>query len=360
MYLVDLSGRHSQFVVAIAAAAFFLCFFFTTDATAQSAVNSMGNGGRHSIHGRIYASNGRRGDIVGLRIRLINFSSGELSVITDGTGAFGFKNLNAGSYSVVIEGGDEFENAQEGVYIDDPGSSSIRGARVQMRSEPKIVNVQLYLNPKAKTPADAPPSVLSAKWATVPKAALQHYENGREFLAQGKTAEAEMQFRKSLEASPSFAPALAEIGKLELKAGKLDAAVESFRRAIRYDASDFEAHLNLGIALLNQKKYDQAEPELVTSAFINRTAVTPHYYLGIIFVIRNELDIARKAFETARDLKGSKSLPAIHKYLGRVYMAKRLDKEAILELEKYLNLAPAAQDAERVRKDISDIRARKN
>jgi len=328
--------------------------------SAQAAVSYTGNGGRHTIQGRIYASNGRRGDITGLRIRLVSFGSGEITVITDGTGSFAFKNLTAGSYSVVIEGGDDYEDSQEGVFIDDPGSASIRSSTVRLRSQPRLVSVQLYLRPRRQVNTDAKPSVLNVKWANTPKSALQHFENAQELLAEGKVSEAETQLRKAIETSPSFAPAHTEIGKLELKAGKLDAAAESFKTAIRYDEADFNAHLDLGIILLNQKKYDQAEPELVTAAMLNRTAVTPHFYLGIIFVLKNDLDIARKAFETARDLKGGKSLPSIHRYLGRVYMAKRLDKEAISELEMYLNLVPAAQDAERVRKDISDIKARKN
>ena len=100
--------------------------------------------------------------------------------------------------------------------------------------------------------------------------------------------------------------------------------------------------------------------ELVSAAFLDRTAVTPHYYLGIVFVMKDDLDIARKAFETARDLKGSKNLPSIHKYLGRIYMAKHLDKEAINELETYINLSPTAKDAENVRRDITDLKKRQN
>jgi len=73
---------------------------------------------------------------------------------------------------------------------------------------------------------------------------------------------------------------------------------------------------------------------------------------------KNDLDVAQKAFETAKDLKGGKSLPAIHKYLGRIYMRKDMEKEAVHELETYLKLVPKAQDAEKVKKDISDIKAK--
>jgi tetratricopeptide (TPR) repeat protein len=96
----------------------------------------------------------------------------------------------------------------------------------------------------------------------------------------------------------------------------------------------------------------------VAAAYLNRTAVTPHYYIGIVSVMKGNLDVAQKAFETAKDLKGGNSLPAIHKYLGRIYMTKEMEKEALQELETYLKLAPKAQDVEKVKKDISDIKAK--
>jgi len=39
-------------------------------------------------------------------------------------------------------------------------------------------------------------------------------------------------------------------------------------------------------------------------------------------------------------------------------MKKDMEKEAVRELETYLKLAPKAQDVERVKKDISDIKAK--
>jgi tetratricopeptide (TPR) repeat protein len=143
-----------------------------------------------------------------------------------------------------------------------------------------------------------------------------------------------------------------------LTTGKLDAAVEACRNAIKFDDSDFDAHLNLGIAYLNLKKYNEAEPELVTAAYLNRSSIRPHYYLGMLFVMKDDLDVAQKAFEKAIELKGGTTIPAIHKYLGRIYMKKDMEKEALRELETYLKLAPKAQDVERVKKDISDIKAK--
>jgi tetratricopeptide (TPR) repeat protein len=268
--------------------------------------------------------------------------------------------VNAGSYTVTIEGGGIFEDVTENVLIDDPGSSNIRNT-MRLRSAPRTVNVQIYL--RAKTSAQTggrPAGVIDAKWAAVPKEAVESYERGVRLADDGNDREAAAAFKRAIDVSPSFAPAHTALGRIAQRAGKLDESIESWKTAVRYNAQDFDAHLNLGIAYLNLKKYGEAETALVAAAFLEPSAVTPHYYLGIAFVVKNDLDVAVKAFEKAKELNGGKALPAIHKYLGRIYGAKNRPKEAVEELETYLRLAPDAQDVEKVRKDISDIKSRQN
>lgn len=356
MYWV-LSRRGSKLWLIVLAPLIF-GFVFAQKLSGQGATNDLGNGGRHSIHGRIYVSNGRRSEVSGLKIRLTNSAAGDLSIITDETGSFTFKSLSAGSYSVLVEGGSVFEDFTENVFIDDLGASSIRTG-IRMRPAPRIMNVQVYLRQKAAR-SQPPVSVLNVKWAAVPKEAVEHYDRGIRLVREGNDRGAEAEFRRSIEISPSFAPAHTELGRVSQRAGNLNSAIEAWKTAIRYDQSDFEAHLNLGVAYLNLKKYDDAEHVLVTAAFLDRSSVTPHYYLGIVFVMKNDLDVARKAFETAKELKGGKSLPAIHKYLGRIYAAKSMKKEAIEEFETYVRLMPKAQDIEKIRKDISDLKSTQN
>lgn len=326
-----------------------------SDVRSQGSANEFGNGGRHTIQGRLYLASGRRSDIQGLRVRVVNFGSGEFSVITDSTGTFVFKNLNSGTYTVTVEGGEFYEDYRESVVIDDPGSSAM-GGTVRMRGAPRIANVQIYLRPRAASATDGRASVINAKWARIPKAAIEQYERGVAAMRTGNDGEAEAAFRKTVEISPVFAPAHVGIGVLEQKTGRHAASAASLARAIQHDATNFDAHLNLGVAFMNLKKYKESEAELVTAAHLNRAAITPHYYLGVLFVVQNNLDIARKAFETAREMKGGNNLPAIHKYLGRIYSAKKMKKEAIQELERYLSIAPTAKDAAKVRQDITEIK----
>ena len=331
----------------------FLVALAGVNVLAQSRTNQSGTGGINEVRGKVYLPNGQTFDTP-IEIELqASFTS--LKVFSDRGGTFVFQNLTPGSYTIIVNAGDQFENAREYFTID-PEIPPPRGGVAMIRPTPKVVNVPVYLQMKRGVVLRN--EVINAKWSTVPKQAIERFKQGLELEQENKMAQAEAELRKAIELAPNFAPAHTELGKLLLQTGRLDASLDSFKSAIRFDESDFEAHLNLGIAFLNLKKYDQAEPELVTAAYLNSAAVTPHYYLGIVFVMKNDLEIAQKAFERARDLKGGKSLPAIHKYLGRIYMKKDMEKEAVQELETYLKLSPKAQDAEKVKKDISDIKAK--
>ncbi len=334
----------------------FLLIFTNLSVFAQAGTNSTGNGGRHVIQGRIFGESGRRIVVDGLKVTLQSFGLGDLTVFVDSNGAFVFRNLAPGSYVVLIDGNATFEPIHEPVYIDAPGGSASISAIPRMGSAPTVVPVQIFLKPKRVEALRN--EVLNAKWSAIPRDAIQHFKRGLEFLENGKEGEAEAEFRSAVSIAPNFAPAHTRIGNLELKAGKLEAAVESFKQAIRYDASDFDANLGLGIAYLNQKKFDDAEPPLVTAAYLDRYAVTPHYYLGLVFSAKNNPNVAQKAFERVKELNGAKSLPVVHKYLGRIYMHKQMNKEAVTEFEAYLSSIPNAKDAVAIRKDIADIKSR--
>lgn len=351
-------GRELSFWTAVFA--LLTCGILSTpEVSAQGSANDLGNGGRHTIQGRIYVSSGRRSQVSGLKIRLTSTSAGDLTIVSDDSGTFIFRGVNAGSYLVTIDGGGFYEDVTESVVIDDPGSSSIRNT-ARLRASPRVVNVQIYLQAKRSAEGGQSPGVVNAKWADVPREAAENYERGIRLVQEGNDQGAESAFRRSIEAYPGFTPAHTELGRLNLKKGRLEECVALFRTALRYDPKDFDARLHLGIALLNKLDLDAAEKELVEAAFLNTHAVTPHYYLGVLFVEKKNYDIAQKAFEKAKRLKRDKDYPLLHRYLGGIYQAKRLRKEAVQELETYLRLQPEAKDADRIRRTIDELKVRQS
>ncbi|MEO8042479.1 MAG: tetratricopeptide repeat protein [Acidobacteriota bacterium] len=334
---------------------FFSAFFVLlacADVIAQSRTNQSGTGGIHEIRGKIYLPSGRTLDApVEVELQSIsNFAT--LKVQTDRDGSYSFRNLAPGNYSLIVKATEQFEEVREYTTID----TEAQGQSVRVVPIPKVQTVPIYL--LFKRGVTLRNEVINAKWSAIPKSTLDHFKRGVDLAQENKDPQAEAELQKAVELSPNFAPAHTELGKLALRNGRPEATVESCKTAIRYDDTDFDAHLNLGMAYMSLKKLDLSEPELVTAAYLDRTAVTPHYYLGVIYVMKQDLDIAQKAFETAKSLNGGKGLPAIHRYLGWIYLKKDMEKEGLQELETYLKLAPKAQDAGKVKKEISDIKAK--
>jgi tetratricopeptide (TPR) repeat protein len=319
----------------------------------QGNTNSTGNGGVNSIRGRIYLPNGRTLDTP-TKVELQSTTQPTQFVYTDSNGAFAFTGLSAGSYTIVVDAGGSFEIARESFLID----NEVQLTTVRVPPVPKNLSSPIYL--VAKRAETLRNEVLNAKWSEIPKEATQHFKKGYKLLQDGKDTEAEAEFRSAIAAAPNFAPAYTALGNLEIKNRKFEIAVETLKQAIRYDAEDFEANLTLGIAFFNLNKMKEAELFFVNAAYLNSFSMMPHYYLGLIFSARNEGEVAQKAFEKVKELDGGKSYPIIHKYLGRIYLHKQMNKEAVAEFEIYLKLLPDAKDAEAIRKEISGIKTLPN
>jgi tetratricopeptide (TPR) repeat protein len=327
----------------------FLVVGTSVGAFAQSRVNTSGTGGIHEIRGRIYLPNGRSTDTpTTVQLESTNFPT--ITVESDRSGSFSFRALAPGNYSVVIAATDQFETAREYVTIDaDIGVAS---------GSTKIITVPVFL--RLKRSVERKNAVVNAKWASVPRDVIERYNRALELIKENKSDQAEAELRNAIAAAPKFAPAYTALGRLELRAGKFEKSVESLKLAVQYDAEDFDANVSLGIAYFNLNKMNEAEPFLVNAAYLNGFSVLPHYYLGLIFSVRNDADVAQKAFEKVKELDGGKSFPVIHKYLGRIYLHKQMNKAAVAEFEAYLSLLPTAKDAEVIRKEISDIKTRPN
>jgi tetratricopeptide (TPR) repeat protein len=85
---------------------------------------------------------------------------------------------------------------------------------------------------------------------------------------------------------------------------------------------------------------------------------TAHMYLGIALMSQRKLDEAEKELLKAAQ-SNSIEVAMAHRYLGGIYWGKRDYKRAADELETYLKLAPKAADAERTRAAIKDLRSKK-
>jgi tetratricopeptide (TPR) repeat protein len=295
--------------------------------------------GNNTIQGRVLLPSGQSVSNTAVKISLESVSNfGSMSTAVDNDGTFRFRGLQAGSYTVVIDAGSQYEKARETVNIDREASPGGRIAQVA---------IQLHFRVDAANPA----------FAGVPQNALNFYQKGTAAAQKGDNKAAAEFFSQAVTAYPAFALALSDLAFQYMKLNQMDKAGEAYEALLKLKPNDAVAHLNLGIVMFNKKKFEDAEMHLRKALELNSAGPTGHYYLGLTLISLKRYDEALKEFETTV-ANGGDNLALAHKYLGGLYMSTHKSKEAADELEKYLKLDPKAPDADRIKGTIKDLRSK--
>jgi Tfp pilus assembly protein PilF len=331
--------RSLGFSGPILIAGLILSLAFTVNAQAPGSSRGLASGGgNHMIQGRVHFPSGQAVSGKTIKINLESVSAfGAMSTVADLDGSFRFTGLEAGSYTVVVDAGPEYEKSREPVTIDreGPGSRSIQ------------VNVQLHPKIDASNPL----------FAGVPGNALTLYQKGTAAARKGDAKGAVESLSGAVAAYPNFALALSELGSQYMILKQMDKAGETFEALLKLKPKDAAAHLNLGIVAFNKKQFEEAELHLNKALELKSPGPTAHYYLGLTLISLKRYADAQKEFELTIS-NGGENLALAHKYLGGLYMSAQKNQQAADELEKYLKLDPKAADAERIKGTIKDLRSK--
>lgn len=316
--------------------------------------STQGTSGNHVIAGYVFFPSGRRAE-GNIQVKLQSLNYAELSVIADSSGAFTFTSLAPGNYTVVVIAGDEYEIGREAVFIDTDLDLSRMNVPVIKTSRRYTVMVTLQL--KHNSANHGKGSVVNAALAEVPENARTHYEKALEQARAGAGEQAIDNLKAAISLYPKFPLALNELGVQYLKINQPHKAVAPLRSAVKLSPDAFLPKLNLGIALLETQQFAEAETQLRDALKQNDSASTAHMYLGVVLTKFHNYTDAEKELRRAVDLGGSQ-LGLAHKYLGGIYWSRGEYRQAADELEIYLRLTPNAQDAERVRGTITELRSK--
>ena len=347
-------SRHSVLWQAVTLA-ILLCLYVVSHAQGLNGANTTGTSGNEVIQGRIYFP---RGHTSAMRpvIKLQSDSSSELTTVANVDGSFSFTNLRPDSYTIVVIGGDEYENALETVMVGSAGPVPAQGNPAQY-AIPVIYQVQIYLQPR-KTLASSNAEAKQSIPANVTKPARDLFSKGVESARLGDHRKSIEQFQQAISQAPDFELAYNEMGVQYLALGQLDKAAEAFTKALKLAPEDFVARLNYGIALLNQNKFAEAEKQLRQALQKNVAAPTGHYYVALALMKQQEFEAAEAEFQIS--IKNSNDrIASAHKYLGGIYWHNKQYSRAADELTRYIVLDPKAPDAGKIRDTIKDLRSRK-
>jgi tetratricopeptide (TPR) repeat protein len=305
--------------------------------------NNVGNGGAGTIAGHIYYPGGRPFD-QRIQVRLQSMN-GEQVTFSNENGAFAFARLTAGTYSIQLEAGKEYEPVKE--------TTEILGQRRNAIGSGQVVPV--YINLKLKVTVVEKAGTIDASLAGFPDAALKLYKDARALAQSGEREKAIEILGQAIEKYPTFMMAYNEKGFQYLQLNHPEKALEPLEAAIRISPEAFTPRLNYGVALLQTGSFIGSILELQHALENHDSSCYAHLYLGVAFLNIEFPADAERELGRAIQIGGDEAIIA-HRYLGGLY-ARRGDKlRAADELEAYLRLSPKAADGEHIRKVIDALR----
>lgn len=295
---------------------------------------------RGSISGQVVLPSGHQVSSR-IRITLSGYRLSPSTTFTDNKGRFSFSNISDGTYSVeVAPDSNLYEPVTQEVRV-------IYGA-----------SPALLINLKAKAEAvRSGASVISVTEMDqqVPDEARKEFEKGAELSAKGKIQDAIDRFRRAISIFPNYLMARNNLGVQYLKLGKWNEAADQFEAAIEINPKALNPRQNLAIALIEQKKYAQAIEHLNQAISIDSSSPAVHLYAGIASLGVDEIDQAQRELSTALSLGGEEYSNA-HFFLGLVYMKKGQRELAIRELKSYVEKSPKGEKAPRARELLEKLR----
>ncbi len=313
-------------------------------ASLESDTADTGTGGLFVIQGTLVFPSGTRVDRP-IKVRLSTPMRGEISTMTDTNGRFLFRRLSPGSYTIMIDGGESYENVTEAANIVQAGRS--------MGSTEQIIPILIRL--KSKPGESVRPEVVHAELANVPKPAVELYNSALKLAQEGKNKEAIDKLNEAVSVHPAFILAFNELGVQYQKLNELEKAAEALQSALKISEKSFAPLVNFGIVLVRMKRYPEAEVVLRAALKENDKSAIAHYYLGRALAYLGKFDDAERELNQAVTF-GGEQMKEAHRYLGAIYHARGDTERAIAQLETYLRIAPKAEDADAVRELIKKLK----
>jgi Tfp pilus assembly protein PilF len=199
-------------------------------------------------------------------------------------------------------------------------------------------------------------STVSATTLNAPKAARKAFDKGQELLKKNKPADAREEFEKAVQIDQAYAAAWCELGKLQAEFGDADMARGSFRVAMKSDPKFLDPYLQLSMLSLNDRKWQEAAD--LTDQVLRLNAFDyPQAWLFNAAAKYNmqEVDAAEKSVKEADRLDSRHQFPEVAHLYGAVLQYKKDYAGAVLQYRAYLKMAPDAEDAPTVRKQLETL-----
>jgi tetratricopeptide (TPR) repeat protein len=160
-----------------------------------------------------------------------------------------------------------------------------------------------------------------------PDCSMAHNNLGLFLRNQGRIEEAMQHYRKAIQFNPDFSDALNNLGLALAAKGRFDEAIENYYKAIQTDPKRFETQYNMGLALAAKGRFDEAIEYFRKAVHMNPNFSEAQYNLGNALAARGRFDEAIGNYRKAIQI--NPNFPEALDNLGNALAAKGRFDEAI-------------------------------
>jgi tetratricopeptide (TPR) repeat protein len=263
------------------------------------------------------------------------------STLSDDSGRFRFKGLDAGQYSLsafIPAYGEKRFTIDVG-----PSSTDAKGC----------YRVTVHFDQGA--PPETVGGTVSAAELAIPERARKQYLEAQKRLGKRDIGGAVERLKKAVELAPAFMAAWNNLGTIAYQTRRYTDAEEYFRKALLADPGAFDPLVNLGGVLLNLQKFDEAY-QYNQFAVLKRPAdALANSQFGMNYFQLGKPDLAEKYLLEARRLDpGHFSHPQL--LLAEIYLRRHDPAKAADQLEDFLRYHPDWPAAQKMRESIARLR----
>jgi hypothetical protein len=327
--------KHTGLLVALLR----LAFFVACTVLLQSAVCGQVAPEPRILSGTVYYAGGNEpAKDVAVELRT---TEGSLIVplTTSSTGWFEFRGLQRGVYVIAINA-TGFEPVNFNV---DLALSSSRG------------NV-IYLRPTSSNSTKSPHAgSISAHELSMPQKARDLVESGKKKLYTDKNVQGGLaDFQEALSAAPGYYEAYYQVAMAYLLLLLRDDAEKSFRKAIEVSGDTYgDADIGLGTSMLDKRDFAEGEKMIRRGIALSPDSWLGYYELGRALLNESRIDDAEKAALQARSMAPDKAI--VYRLLSNVHLQEKNYQALLEDLDAYLKLdsdSPAGIRAKQLREQV--------
>jgi tetratricopeptide (TPR) repeat protein len=209
------------------------------------------------------------------------------------------------------------------------------------------------LSPSRSSGTPAGPAQLSA---IEPLASLDSPGRGGVDLMRGDFTALRKRYEEELAKKPTDLQLLNNLGLTLERLGQIDAAIARFETALQASPQSWAYHFNLAHALAERQDWDRAISEYRVAARLLPTDFATLYNLAM--VLHRKGDEVGAIPELQKGIETAPGVAAFHLALGVCLEKVGRLSDAGREYQTYLDMAPAAPDADKVRSHLQTLPSR--